>query len=151
MLPVLSPQGLSGPAPSSFPPLHLPSVFHHSGHAVSDMLQPEGFSPELPKRSSPQLCLGEAACDEWHLPPISERFCTVATSHSQNQRDNQRKAERRRLQLPLLLPAKDGNITTFLFLEFTHVSRHGSVGSCLQGKEHPSISPSLRRQQKKKK
>lgn len=148
---VVSPQGFSG-APPSFPPLHLPSVSQHCDSAVSDVLQPEHFSPELPKRLSPQPCLGEANWDQWHLPPISERLCTVASSHSQSPRDNQPKAEPRRLcseQLPPLLPAKEGNISTFLFLECIPVSRHSSVGSCWQGMRRTSI-PSLRRRQKKR-
>lgn len=90
------PQGPSAPAPPSFPA------------AARDSVLPEFCSSALPKRSTPRLCSGDAACDELRLPNISERFCTVATSPGQIQGPNQSKAERRRLQLPPLLPAEEG-------------------------------------------
>lgn len=128
---VVSPQGPSALAPASFPPLHLPPVSHHSGPAAADVLEPERNSPELPKRLSPSLSSGDAGCDEWHLPNISERFCTVATTPSPSQRDNQSKAERRRLQLPLLPSAREGQCCFFveIFCHFYFLNLL-SVGWC---------------------
>lgn len=101
-------QDLSGLAPSSFPPLRLPSVsgFHHVGPAAGDARQRERFTQESPRR----LCSPIAdpdPCNSWEAPPTSERFPTVATNHSRNQGDDRPKEER--LVLPPLLPVKEGN------------------------------------------